>query len=165
MIRNCFGSLTKRTGVHECVFCDYVAGRKERELLYSDDRVVVFRSRTPVAAEHLLVVPREHLGTVHELRPSDYDLIKHMEDVGRKTLSTIPPPPDSPHHAAVPGGPVFGFHRPPFNSVHHLHLHCIKPPWRQPWQPIRFQPGTLWFTTVGALLRRLGGSSGPGGRV
>jgi hypothetical protein len=31
-----------------------------------------------------------------------------------------------------------GFHRPPFASVHHLHMHCLGEPFTPRWNRLRF---------------------------
>lgn len=88
----------------------------------------------------------QHVGTVWVLRREHADLVKHMENVGRDVLGKI-------HNDC--SGKVFGFHRPPFNSIEHLHLHCIGLPWGSPFQPVRFQMNTPWFMPVGILLKKL----------
>lgn len=37
----------------------------------------------------------------------------------------------------------FGFHRPPFASVPHLHLHCLGMPFRPSWNRIRYTESIL----------------------
>jgi hypothetical protein len=72
-----------------CVFCDvsvkkgfaieYEVGvewsHEGREAdAFQDDELIVFRDRWPRAREHLLVIPRAHVGTVRGLTPADIPL-------------------------------------------------------------------------------------------
>ncbi|KAJ8444368.1 hypothetical protein Cgig2_019926 [Carnegiea gigantea] len=89
-----------------------------RVLVLQDDKVVAFQDIKPAAFRHYLVIPVEHIPTVKNLqrRPEDYSLVSHMLDVGKMLLQRDAP--QSKEHR-------FGFHQPPFNSVDHLHLHCL----------------------------------------
>ncbi|MCF8604111.1 HIT family protein [Gordonia sp. HY442] len=53
-----------------CVFCDIVAERGPAHVVYSDDDVVAFLDRAPVARGHTLVVPRTHSSGLADLDPS-----------------------------------------------------------------------------------------------
>ena len=55
---------------YTCVFCDIVADRGPAHLVYSDDDVVAFLDRAPVARGHTLVVPRRHSSGLADLDPS-----------------------------------------------------------------------------------------------
>ena len=39
---------------------------------------------------------------------------------------------------------IFCFHAPPWNSIDHLHLHCIRTPFAGLFQRIKYTPGSLW---------------------
>ncbi|GJN02219.1 hypothetical protein PR202_ga19549 [Eleusine coracana subsp. coracana] len=109
--------------VDGCVFCD-IARRtptSTTSLLYADDKVVAFRDINPSAFRHYLIIPIEHISTVKSLQRTedDYQLVSHMVKVGKDLLNRDAP--NSEEHR-------FGFHQPPFNSVDHLHLHCLALP-------------------------------------
>ena len=61
----------------------------------------------------------------------DARLVEHMERVGRRLLE---------EHAAAHEHMV-GFHRPPFNSVSHLHLHCFALPFTPFLKRLKYLPG------------------------
>ncbi len=50
-----------------CVFCDIVAGRHPADLVFSDELTVAFLDIRPVFKGHLLVLPRQHVGTLADL--------------------------------------------------------------------------------------------------
>ncbi|MFC3244171.1 HIT domain-containing protein [Gordonia humi] len=53
-----------------CVFCDIVNGSGPAHLVYSDDDVVAFLDRAPIARGHTLVVPRRHSAGLSDLDPA-----------------------------------------------------------------------------------------------
>uniref|UniRef100_A0A803L6M3 HIT domain-containing protein n=1 Tax=Chenopodium quinoa TaxID=63459 RepID=A0A803L6M3_CHEQI len=90
-----------------------------------DERVVAFQDINPSAFRHYLVIPIEHIPTVKNLERGQqhYTLVSHMLNVGKSLLQ---------QDAAQSNEHRFGFHQPPFNSVDHLHLHCLALPFI-PW--------------------------------
>ncbi|EOY24353.1 Histidine triad nucleotide-binding 4 isoform 2 [Theobroma cacao] len=104
-----------------CIFCQIARGSTSTPLLHADDKVVAFQDIKPSAFRHYLVIPVEHIPTVRDLqrRNEDYALVSHMLNVGQTLLRR-----DAPQSNQY----RFGFHQPPLNSVHHLHLHCLALP-------------------------------------
>lgn len=48
---------------------------------------------------------------------------------------------------------LLGFHRPPFNSIGHLHLHIISPASEMSFiTSLIFKPNSLWFELVSKTL-------------
>ena len=50
-----------------CVFCRIAAGELPASRVYEDDDVLAFRDLHPQAPTHVLVVPKAHVGSLHEL--------------------------------------------------------------------------------------------------
>uniref|UniRef100_A0A1D1YLB5 Histidine triad nucleotide-binding protein 3 n=1 Tax=Anthurium amnicola TaxID=1678845 RepID=A0A1D1YLB5_9ARAE len=121
------------TGVwrEPCVFCEIARSSSSTTLLHSDDKVVAFQDINPSAFRHYLVVPVDHIATVNDLqrRTEDYQLVNHMLNVGQTLLHQ-----DAPQSK----GYRFGFHPPPFNSVDHLHLHCLALPFMPKWRSVKY---------------------------
>ncbi|KAI7751283.1 hypothetical protein M8C21_003875 [Ambrosia artemisiifolia] len=117
--------------VPACIFCQIARSSTATTLLHTDDKVVAFQDINPSAFRHYLVIPVEHIATVKDLqrRPQDYSLVRHMLSVGQTLLSRDAP--DSTHYR-------FGFHQPPFNSVNHLHLHCLALPFVPRWKRVKY---------------------------
>ncbi|KAI7751284.1 hypothetical protein M8C21_003876 [Ambrosia artemisiifolia] len=136
--------------VPACIFCQIARSSTATTLLHTDDKVVAFQDINPSAfriirpvfetvkeplgaidIRHYLVIPVEHIATVKDLqrRPQDYSLVRHMLSVGQTLLSRDAP--DSTHYR-------FGFHQPPFNSVNHLHLHCLALPFVPRWKRVKY---------------------------
>ncbi|KNA13523.1 hypothetical protein SOVF_116270 [Spinacia oleracea] len=113
-----------------CIFCDIARLPSSTSLLYQDDKVVAFQDIKPAAFRHYLVIPIEHIPTVKNLQRGleHYSLVSHMLNVGKTLLQQ-----DSSHNEHR-----FGFHQPPFNSVDHLHLHCLALPYMPSWKFIKY---------------------------
>ncbi|XP_059307892.1 bifunctional adenosine 5'-phosphosulfate phosphorylase/adenylylsulfatase HINT4 isoform X1 [Lycium ferocissimum] len=116
----------------ECIFCQIANNSStSTTLLHSDDKVVAFRDINPSAFRHYLVIPKQHIPTVKDLQRNqeDFSLASHMLDVGKSLLHRDAP--QSKHYR-------FGFHQPPFNSVDHLHLHCLALPYTPSWRCMKY---------------------------
>ncbi|XP_060179965.1 bifunctional adenosine 5'-phosphosulfate phosphorylase/adenylylsulfatase HINT4 [Lycium barbarum] len=135
----------------ECIFCQIAnSSSSSTTLLHSDDKVVAFPDINPSAFRHYLVIPKQHIPTVKNLQrsPEDFSLVSHMLDVGKSLLHRDAP--QSKHYR-------FGFHQPPFNSVDHLHLHCLALPYTPSSRFIKYASlGPLGgFIEVEKLLERI----------
>jgi histidine triad (HIT) family protein len=50
-----------------CPFCEVVAGRYAREIVYSDETVIAFLCDPPATWGHLLIVPRQHRADIWDI--------------------------------------------------------------------------------------------------
>ena len=62
----------------KCTFCKIVKGEQSADFLYQDESLVVFKDIRPHAPVHLLIVPREHIRSLNDLREKDKDVISEM---------------------------------------------------------------------------------------
>jgi histidine triad (HIT) family protein len=62
----------------KCTFCKIIKGEQSAEFLYEDESLVVFKDIRPHAPVHLLIVPREHIRSLNDLREKDKDIISEM---------------------------------------------------------------------------------------
>ncbi|KAI0322550.1 HIT-like protein [Amylostereum chailletii] len=131
----------------DCVFC-HVTHERGFNIVYEDDKYIMFKDHKPAAEHHLLVIPRKHITSVKNLRKKDADMVKAMEHIGRSYLDELGIPP---HLQRL------GFHVPPITSVNHLHLHVFGLPWKstvvQSKYPVKhggggYIKGWSWFAEV-----------------
>ncbi|KAL2643690.1 hypothetical protein R1flu_011277 [Riccia fluitans] len=148
--------------IPQCPFCDIVNGQAEERttaILYRDDHVVAFEDRNPSAFRHYLVIPVAHVKNVGTLKKSseDYDMVTNMWKTGQLLLQRDAP--NSQHR--------FGFHKPPWYSVDHLHLHCLALPyksWRRATKYTSF--GCLGaYVSVEKVSKRLDPNDGRGNNL
>lgn len=132
---------------------------------------------------HVLVVPRvarpadsdesatltrrvEIIKTVTELEPNHIELLCHMRKVGDAVLTAraraqsgedASPRTIKEHNHPIYPQFSFVFHRPPFNSIDHLHLHCIaQTPGRTLIDMVKYPTfDTPWCLTLSTVLSSL----------
>lgn len=62
----------------DCLFCKMVSGAIAPAIVYEDDTVLAFRDINPQAPTHVLVIPRQHIATLNDLRNEDAALIGRL---------------------------------------------------------------------------------------
>ena len=62
----------------ECLFCRIITGELPTTFVYQDSRLVVFVDINPQAPTHVLIVPRQHIATLNDLRKDDDGLVGEM---------------------------------------------------------------------------------------
>ena len=100
-----------------CIFCKIVAGEIPSTAVYQDDRVYAFADIGPKAPTHILVIPREHIGSVSEAAEDHRDLLGHL----LYTAAQIA------HGKGLNGGYRLVINNGPDGgqTVDHLHVHLL----------------------------------------
>ncbi|CAK4114094.1 unnamed protein product [Aphanomyces euteiches] len=135
----------------ECVFCNPI---DPGLILYQDELVVAFQDIRPRAAIHVLVIPKQHIQNTSKLTNSHIALVEYMVQVGKTVLA------DQVDHLQLKSprkDHIFGFHQAPHNSVDHLHLHCIVPPFAKWWKRYRYSESS-WvghFISAASFINQL----------
>ena len=62
----------------DCVFCKIASGEIKADFLFEDDAVVAFRDARPIAPEHVLIIPREHIASMNDMREKHQALLGAM---------------------------------------------------------------------------------------
>src|SRR5690606_13588944 len=60
----------------KCGFCEIIAGRAPAYILYESEKVIAFLDINPVTSGHTLVVPREHIMRLDDIK--DPSLMQEM---------------------------------------------------------------------------------------
>ena len=68
----------------DCIFCQIVAGEIPSNILYQDEKIIVFPDINPLAPIHLLIVPREHIPTMAHLAEDESSLIGDMAKIANQ---------------------------------------------------------------------------------
>ncbi len=101
-----------------CVFCRIVAGKIPATVVYRDDLVVAFEDLHPQAPTHVLIVPREHLPTLNDVRPEHEALVGRMVRVAAEIAGER-------GHAAGGYRVVLNCNAAGGQTVFHIHLHLL----------------------------------------
>lgn len=56
----------------DCIFCKIAAGEIPSVKVYEDDRVLAFMDINPINEGHLLIIPKAHAATIHEIAEADF---------------------------------------------------------------------------------------------
>jgi len=56
----------------DCIFCKIVSGEIASVKVYEDDRVFSFMDINPINEGHLLIIPKAHAATIHEITEADF---------------------------------------------------------------------------------------------
>ena len=61
-----------------CIFCKIAAGEIPSAAVFQDERTYAFADINPKAPVHILIVPREHIGSLSEAAAHHRDLLGHL---------------------------------------------------------------------------------------
>ncbi len=67
--------------MNDCIFCKIAAGEIPSQKVYEDETVFAFRDINPMAAVHILVIPKEHIANVLDINESNSAVISHIFEV------------------------------------------------------------------------------------
>ncbi|VDQ11451.1 unnamed protein product [Trichobilharzia regenti] len=110
----------------DCIFCSIASGKTDQ----------------PIRSE---CVPKTHIRDPKKLTHKDIPLVREMVNCGKQLVTN--------QLHLNPEDFLFGFHWPPFNSVHHLHLHILGPKRFMKFNPM-FNSRFNIFRDVSSISRR-----------
>jgi histidine triad (HIT) family protein len=102
----------------DCLFCRIVAGERPATKVHEDDLVVAIRDITPRAPTHVLLLPREHIGSAAELTEAHGPLLGRLFAVAAE-VARAEGIIDRGYRVTINVGAWGG------QTVPHLHLHLM----------------------------------------
>ncbi len=102
----------------DCLFCRIARREIESDVVYEDDRLLAFRDANPQAPVHVLLVPKDHVPTVNDLRTEHRDLVGGLLLAAAKIARDQDVAEDG-YRLVMNCGEGAG------QSVFHLHLHLL----------------------------------------
>ena len=101
----------------DCLFCRIAAHEIPSDLVLEDDQVVAFRDINPRAPTHVLVIPRRHVASAHELSGEDGELLAALFGAMRRLADQAGL--GNGYRIVTNVGAAAG------QSVEHLHFHLL----------------------------------------
>ena len=102
----------------ECIFCKIAGGEMPTEFLYESDAVAAFADINPIAPVHVLVVPKEHIGTMNDVEAKHKDTLGEMLLAAQK-IAKEKGTADGGYKLLIRTGKDGG------QEIPHIHLHLI----------------------------------------
>lgn len=98
----------------DCEFCAIIMRRLPADIVFENDRVIIFKDHRPQAAIHLLVCPKTHYPTFME---APGDEVAYLFKVCRKLAETLGV--ENGFKMVINTGPQGG------QIIYHLHVHFL----------------------------------------
>lgn len=102
----------------KCIFCRIAQGEIPAQVVREDDDTIAFRDLDPKAPLHVLVIPRRHIGSVNDLRPSDGAVMGALF-VAAREVARSEGVAEAGYRLVMNTGAAAG------QSVQHVHLHVL----------------------------------------
>jgi len=64
---------------HDCLFCKIAAKEIQSKIVYEDERIIAVEDINPEAPVHILLIPKEHIGSLNDVTDNDKDLLGHIQ--------------------------------------------------------------------------------------
>jgi histidine triad (HIT) family protein len=98
----------------DCIFCKIVKGEMKSKFIFENDKVVAFNDINPVAATHILIVPKKHIESASAVGGEDgQDLVEIFKAAANLVVKNNL----DAYRLAFNGGR--------YQHVPHLHMHLL----------------------------------------
>jgi histidine triad (HIT) family protein len=102
----------------DCLFCKIAEGAIPASIVFEDNEIMAFRDLNPQAPTHLLVIPRQHIATINDIKDGEQALLGKMI-LRAKELAQTEGFSDTGYRLVFNINPDGG------QTVYHIHLHLL----------------------------------------
>lgn len=99
-----------------CIFCKIIKGEIPSKKVHEDDEVFAFRDINAQAPNHVLVIPKDHIASIDDLKPEQAALGGKLFLTASKIAKTLGTPS---YRLVLNNGADAG------QTVFHIHLHIL----------------------------------------
>jgi histidine triad (HIT) family protein len=102
----------------DCIFCMIVRGEIDAEVVHDEDEVLAFNDIRGLAPVHVLVIPKQHLGSLEEITQLPERVARRLLEVCSEVAEKLGVS-ESGYAVRINNGPHA------WQGVFHLHLHVL----------------------------------------
>jgi histidine triad (HIT) family protein len=102
----------------ECIFCKIARGELEAEVVHDEKDVLAFKDINGRAPVHVLVIPRQHIGSLEDVTELPPPVARRLFEVSSAVAESLGVR-ESGYAVRINNGPDAG------QEVFHLHLHVL----------------------------------------
>jgi len=70
--------------MQNCIFCKIASKEAPADIVYKDEKFLVFRDIHPKAPLHLLIIPKKHIPSINRLESQDKELMGELFLLSKK---------------------------------------------------------------------------------
>jgi histidine triad (HIT) family protein len=102
----------------DCIFCKIIKKEIPSKIVYEDENIIGFEDINPQAPVHILIIPKEHIPMINDIRDNHIKLIGDMIFVAKK-LAKEKGISETGYRLVFNNGENAG------QEVFHIHLHLL----------------------------------------
>lgn len=104
--------------MENCIFCKIANEEAPADIVYQDEKFIIFKDINPKSPLHLLIIPKKHIHSVNHLKEQDRELIGELFLLAQKIAKN--------QGVGETGYKlVFNVGRGGGQLIDHLHLHLL----------------------------------------
>ena len=73
----------------DCIFCKIASKKIPSDMIYEDEKILVFKDLNPVAPIHVLIIPKKHISSANEINKENSEIISHIFSCIPKISKTL----------------------------------------------------------------------------
>ncbi len=62
-----------------CIFCKIISGDIPSKIVFQNDLLIAIEDINPTAPVHILIMPREHIDSLNEIKPSHSEILSQIQ--------------------------------------------------------------------------------------
>ncbi len=105
-------------GERDCIFCKIARGELDAEVVHDEDEVLAFKDISGRAPVHVLVIPRQHVGSLEEVTQLPESVARRLFEISSVVAKKLGVQ-ESGYVVRINNGPDAG------QEIFHLHLHVL----------------------------------------
>ncbi len=102
----------------DCIFCKIVQKEIPADVVFENEKILVFKDINPKAPVHCLVIPKKHIPSLNETKEEDKELLGELMLVARDVAKEMKID-ESGYKLSVHTGEGGG------QEVFHIHIHIL----------------------------------------